>query len=126
MSHALNYIAGWWLLLAAFVAGAVVGLGFHRDDFLGGYSSFRRRMLRLGHVALAALGMLNILYGVAPLPDGTSAGGRVVGVLLLAGAIAMPAVCFLAAWRTWGRHLFAVPVTLLLAAVIGVLATVSL
>lgn len=121
MSHAFNYTAGWWLLLAAFVTGAIIGLGFHHEDFLGGYGSFRRRMLRLGHIALAALGMLNILYGLAPQPDSASTAGRTIGMLLLAGAVAMPSVCFLAAWRAPWRHLFALPVVLLAAAVIGIL-----
>ncbi len=34
MPHTLNFIAGWWLILAAFVSGAVIGLGFHREEFL--------------------------------------------------------------------------------------------
>ena len=50
MPHTLNFIAGWWLILAAFVSGAVIGLGFHREEFLGGYGSFRRRLLRLGQL----------------------------------------------------------------------------
>ena len=68
MVHGLNFLAGWWLILAAFVTGAALGLGFHREDFLGGYGSFRRRLARLGHIALAALGGLNVLYGLAPVP----------------------------------------------------------
>src|SRR5690242_6340009 len=98
MPHALNFIAGWWLVLAAFLTGAAIGLGFHREEFLGGYGSFRRRLLRLGHIALAALGAMNVLYGVSPLPRPESTGSAVAGGLLLAGAIAMPLVCFLAAW----------------------------
>ena len=43
------------------MTGAVLGLRFHRDDFLGGYGSFRRRIVRLGHIAMAALGMINVL-----------------------------------------------------------------
>jgi hypothetical protein len=117
----MNFVAGWWLILAAFVTGALVGLGFHREDFLGGYGSFTRRLLRLGHIALAALGTLNVLYGVSPLPAGAGLGARLPGALLLAGAIAMPAVCFLAAWRERCRHLFFIPVTLLIAAVAGIL-----
>ncbi len=109
MVHALNFSAGWWLILAAFVTGALLGLGFHREDFLGGYGSFRRRLARLGHIALAALGGLNVLYGVSPVPNGALAGH-----LLLAGGIAMPAVCFLAAWKPFFRHFFFIPVLLLL------------
>jgi hypothetical protein len=115
MTHALNYLAGWWLIGAAFASGAAIGLGFHREDFLGGYGSFRRPLLRLGHIALGALGALNVLYGLSPMPAG--GGSPLPGVLLLAGAVAMPAVCFLSAWRKPFRHLFPVPVALLLAAV---------
>jgi hypothetical protein len=112
MMHGINFIAGWWLILTAFVTGAVLGLGFHREDYLGGYGSFRRRLTRLGHIALAALGGLNVLYGICPVPASAIPGG-----LLLAGAIAMPLVCFLSAWKEPLRHLFFVPVVLLLSAV---------
>jgi hypothetical protein len=122
VSHPLNFTAGWWLILAAFTSGAVVGLGFHREDFLGGYTSLRRRLIRLGHVALAALGALNIIYGISPVRVGTSALAVLPGTLLLAGAVAMPAVCFLSAWRQPLRRLFLLPVALLAAAVILIIA----
>ena len=112
MMHAMNFLAGWWLILSAFVTGAALGLGFHREEFLGGYGSFRRRLARLGHIALAALGGLNVLYGVCPVPVSVWPGR-----LLLAGAIAMPLVCFLSAWKETFRHLFFVPVALLISAV---------
>lgn len=116
MPHALNFLAGWWLILAAFVSGAVIGLGFHREQYLGGYGSFRRRLLRLGHVALAALGLVNVAYGLSPVGRPGAAAGW-PSPLLLVGAIAMPVVCFLAAWRPPFRHLFFIPVTLLTIAV---------
>ena len=125
MAHSLNFVAGWWLILAAFLTGAALGLGFHREDFLDGYGSFRRRLARLGHIALAALGGLNVLYGVSPVPTGPNVFGPAPGPLLLAGAIAMPAVCFLSAWRKPFRHLFFVPVVLLVAAVGLILLAVS-
>ena len=112
MVHGLNFLAGWWLILAAFVTGAALGLGFHREDFLGGYGSFRRRLARLGHIALAALGGLNVLYGLAPVPV-----SALPGRLLLAGAIAMPLVCFLSAWKEPLRQLFFIPVLLRVSAV---------
>ena len=65
--HPVNWYVGWSLILAAFVSGAGIGLFFHREDFWGGYASFRRRIVRLGHIALAALGMLNVLFaGLVP------------------------------------------------------------
>ena len=112
MIHALNFSAGWWLILAAFATGAGIGLGFHREDFLGGYGSFRRRLVRLGHIALAALGGLNVLYGLSPVPA-----GALPGWFLLAGGIAMPTVCFLSAWKPAFRHLFFIPVVLLVSGV---------
>ncbi len=104
----MNWNFGWGLLLAGFLSGAILGLGFHRADFLGGYDSFPRRMLRLGHIACCALGMLNLMVAVA---------GH-ASPWLLAGGVAMPVVCFLAAWRKPFRHLFVIPVACLLAAVI--------
>jgi len=112
-----NALFGWCSILAGLLAGLGLGLGFHRDDFLGGYGSLRRRMVRLGHIALVALGMLNVLYAQA-------APGLHLGVHARAlastgwvvGGIAMPLCCGLMAWRPAFRHLFAIPVVLLLAA----------
>jgi hypothetical protein len=125
MIHPLNFVAGWWLILAAFVSGALVGLGFHREEFLGGYGSFRRRLVRLGHIALAALGLLNVVYGFAPLPAGPGSLPGLAGILFLGGAISMPLVCFLSAWRMPFRHFFFIPVVQLIAAVILVLKTLA-
>jgi hypothetical protein len=111
--HPLNWQAGWLLVLASFVTGAAIGLFFHRDGFLGGYQSFERRLLRLGHVALAALGMLNILFSLSPWPALTTWNGTVASACFVAGGVAMPAVCFLTAWRRPFRHLFALPVAAL-------------
>ncbi len=116
--HPLNWIVGWGLVLAAFVSGAMLGFGFHRDDFLGGYTSFRRRMVRLGHIALAALGMMNVIFALSPWPavgTGISTGA---GACFIAGGVLMPAVCFLSAWRESLRRLFFLPVLSLIAAVV--------
>jgi hypothetical protein len=116
-THVLNWQAGWWLILLSFVTGAGIGLFFHREDFLGGYGSFRRRILRLGHIALAALGMLNVLfsYSAWPVPGTTAA--TVASFGFVAGGIAMPAVCFLTSWQESFRALFFIPVLALLIAV---------
>ena len=114
----LNWRIGWGMVLAAFVGGAVIGLGFHRDDFLGGYTSFRRRLWRLGHIALAALGMMNVLFALGPWPAAGSTFGRAASVCFIAGGVLMPLVCFLAGWRERFRHLFVLPVTTLILAVV--------
>ena len=122
MGHPLNWTFGWSLVLAAFLTGAILGLRFHDETFLGGYTSFRRRITRLGHIALAALGIMNALYGVALWPAVGSWQASVAGVGLMIGGVAMPAVCFLCAWRKPFRHLFFIPVVALLAAVVAILA----
>jgi hypothetical protein len=115
--HVLNWQIGWWLILLSFVTGAGIGLFFHREDFLGGYNSFRRRIVRLGHIALAALGMLNVIYSYSswPVPETTAA--MVASCGFVVGGIAMPAVCFLTGWRAGFRMLFFIPVLALLIAV---------
>ncbi len=72
----------------------MIGLGFHREEFLGGYGSFRRRLLRLGHIALAALGSLNVLSGLSPVSVGPGGRTALPGLLLLAGAVADAAGLF--------------------------------
>lgn len=120
MIHPLNFFAGWAMVLAAFLTGAAVGLFFHRDGFWGGYASFRRRIVRLGHIALAALGMLNVLFAVSVPANGSSL-IAVSSICFVVGGLTMPAVCFLSGWRAPFRTLFFVPVTALVAAVLLVL-----
>lgn len=117
----LQLRVGWTLVLVGMVSGMALGLGFHRDGFLGGYASLRRRLVRLGHIALIALGALNVLWAVTGLmlavpPSATW--------MFLCGSIAMPAACFLVAWRPQLRMTFALP-ALLLAAAVGRLAFVE-
>jgi hypothetical protein len=116
--HPLNWQFGWVMVLAAFVTGAALGIGFHRDDFLGGYASLRRRLWRLGHIALAALGMMNVLFALGPWPAAGSAIGRAASACFIAGGVLMPSVCFLAGWRERFRHLFFLPVVSLILAVV--------
>lgn len=120
--HVLNWQVGWWLLLAAFITGAAMGLFFHREDFLGGYNAFRRRLVRLGHIALAALGMLNVVFSYSPWPLPATWTANAASTGYIVGGIAMPAVCFLSAWREGWRHLFFIPVIALMLAVIFTLA----
>ena len=116
----MNLLAGWISILLGFLAGAVPGLFFWREDWLGGYGSWRRRMVRLAHIACFGLGFINVLFALTVAQLGLPAGAgllRVAALLLVAGNIAMPTVCYLAAWRQPFRHLFPVPVACL---VVGV------
>jgi hypothetical protein len=117
----MNWYVGWGLILTAFLTGAILGLFFYRDDFLGGYASFRRRIFRLGHIALAALGMINVLYSVSSVALEPSLRTRVASFGFMIGGVTMPAVCFLTSWRASYRYLFFIPVSALIIAVLQTL-----
>lgn len=113
-----NAFYGWCSVLAGFLSGMWLGMGFHREDFLGGYGSLRRRMVRLGHIALLALGMLNVLFAMTAVQLRLEP--RVIAlasVAWIAGGIGMPLCCALMAWRPGFRLFFAVPIVILLLAV---------
>lgn len=116
----INLLGGWIGILAGVVSGAVIGLFFYREDWMGGYDSWRRRLTRLGHISFFGLGLLNLLFAAtAALLPLSHPYLRVASVALLVGAVAMPVCCFLSAWRKPLRHLFPIPV---LAVAVGVLA----
>ena len=114
----VHLIFGWTWILAGLFAGMVQGLHFHREDWLEGYASWPRRLSRLGHVAFVGTGLLNVAFALTVSAISIPPAGLTwTSSLLLGGAAAMPVVCFLAAWRRPFRHLFALPVVLLLAGV---------
>ena len=113
-----NLWFGWLGVLAGMVVGAVIGLKFADDHWLGGYPSWRRRMVRLGHIAFIGTGLLNITYGLTVQSlQAVSGPGQAAGWLLIAGAIAMPLICFLSAWKPPIRHAFFIPVCCLVGGV---------
>src|SRR5215813_12422218 len=115
----LHLLAAWVGFLCGALSGAAVGLFFHRDDWLGGYSSYPRRLIRLGHISFFGLGLLNALFALTaalvPMPEMTV---HLASIGLLTGALTMPICCFLAAWRKSFRFLFPIPVGSLLAGTI--------
>ncbi len=120
-THTINWFGGWLLILIGFLSGSLLGLFFHREGFLGGYTSFRRRIIRLGHIALVALGGINVLYGISPWPTPDRWQSLAASICLLGGGVAMPAVCFLTGWQDWFRRFFFVPVAMLVSAVVFIL-----
>ena len=109
MNSSINLFAGWLAFFLGALSGALIGLKFHREDWLGGYQSFRRRMVRLGHISFFGLGFINILFALSAAPYAASRWTHAASVLLVIGAVTMPANCFLTAWRKPFRHLFFVP-----------------
>lgn len=112
----MNEAFGWLWICAGFLSGAVIGLFFRRSGWLGGYDALPRRLVRLGHIAFFGLGFLNVLFTMS-LPRARFAADwefTSASWAMVVGAVAMPAVCFLTAWRERLHPLFAVPVAALL------------
>ncbi|SMF38841.1 hypothetical protein [Pseudogulbenkiania subflava] len=118
----LNLWAAWLGIAAGLLSGVTLGLFFHRDTWLGGYASWPRRLLRLGHISCFGVAFLNLAFAATVRLTGELPHGQLASWLLVIGALTMPLVCALAAWKKPLRHLFFIPVFALLgaaAAVIG-------
>ena len=122
---AVNMTAGWFAMLGGALSGGTLGLFFHNENWMGGYYSFRRRLVRLGHIAFFVLGFLNILFALSAnrLSALAAAEGALetASVCFVIGAVTMPLCCFLAAWRPGMKFLFPVPVMSVISGVVVVL-----
>ncbi|MGA2279732.1 MAG: hypothetical protein ABSG80_05460 [Verrucomicrobiota bacterium] len=111
MKFHLNLVIAWLWLLLGFVAGMVLGLFFHGENWLGGYGSFKRRMYRLGHISFFGLGVVNLLFCLTA-QTFSLAGPFAVAAswAFIAGAISMPVCCVVMAHFPKAHLIFAVPV----------------
>jgi hypothetical protein len=107
----INLYAAWIGFLLGALAGAISGLFFYASDWLGGYTSWPRRMIRLAHVAFFGIGFLNLSLALTSRSLDLQSGLEPASFLFLLGAATMPAVCYLSAWKAMFRHLFFIPVT---------------
>jgi hypothetical protein len=116
MTSLLNFWVGWFAILVGLLTGATIGMFFHKQEWLGGYGASRRRMLRLVHISMVGTGLLNLAFAFSV--DFLQLGHcpQIASILFVAGALTMPTVCALSAWRISLRHLFFVPVLSLTAA----------
>ncbi len=118
----INLLAGWVGMLGGVISGAFIGLFFHQDQWMGGYGSFRRRLVRLGHISFLGLAFINILFALTvrtlALP---SLHVRVASLAFILGAITMPLCCFLTAWREPLRYLFPIPVVSVFVGIVSLL-----
>lgn len=122
----INLILAWTLIVFGFGGGFVFGLFFHRDDWMGGYTSFRRRLYRLAHIASMALAMINILFYLTaqrlPYPN------RAIDIAswgFVTGAISMPIACLIMAHYVKARAIFLIPVISLVGAAVITLLEVA-
>ena len=103
----INIIAAWIGFLLGGISGAIPGLFFYRFDWLGGYTSWPRRLIRLAHISFFGIGFLNLGLGLTARLLGTDS--PAASVLMLVGAVTMPLLCYASAFRPAFRHLFFIP-----------------
>lgn len=104
----------WTAIVCGIISGAIIGLFFRKDNFLGGYNSWSRRMLRLGHISFFGLGFINFLFlfSIEYLNQGNFSKTEFtwLPIFLILGLITMPTCCFLSAWKKGFANFFAIPV----------------
>jgi hypothetical protein len=111
----LNLVLAWLWMLLGFISGLVLGLRFHREDWLGGYASFKRRLYRLAHISFFGLAIVNLLFYLVA--RDFSSGGVSVAIAswsFLIGAVSMPLCCVAMAQNAKFRPLFFIPVSSLI------------
>lgn len=107
----VNFHFAWCWFLGGLISGTVQGLWFHDEHWLGGYGSWRRRLIRLGHIAFFGTGFLNLCFALSVSYAGDWNGLFTwSSVLLMVGAVTMPLTCYVAAFKPALRHAFVVPV----------------
>jgi hypothetical protein len=105
----------WTSLLLGAASGLVIGLWsfggpLPEPDWVGGYTELPRRLLRLGHIALFALGMINFM--LTRQLAGSDLGKGTIRLALAAmnlGNVGMPVLLFAAVVRPEVKYLLALP-----------------
>ena len=121
-----NLVFAWLWILLGFLSGMVMGLKFQDPNWLGGYSSFKRRMHRLAHISFFGLGAVNLFFYFSMKDAILAQSGMLASRAFILGGIAMPICCWLMAWRPKTQPLFAIPVISLVSAAVLTLAQLML
>jgi hypothetical protein len=124
-TEALHILAGWIGVFLGVLTGAVFGSAFHKESWLGGYNSWPRRMLRLGHISFFGIAFLNFMFSITTGLEALH--GTLIGIgsiLFLVGAATMPTACFLSAWKKPLKSLFPIPVASICGALVCVIASI--
>ncbi len=111
----INLIAAWVGIALGFLSGMGLGMGFQKEQFLGGYGSHRRRLYRLGHISFFGLAIINFMFWLTVKLEALS--GYLIpsaSLAFLLGALTMPLCCVLMAHWKQTQALFAIPVISLL------------
>ncbi len=107
----VNETFGWLWIVLGFASGALLGMKFQGEKWLGGYDSHQRRLVRLGHISFFGLGLLNVLF--AHSLDRIHLSPALLMLAsrsLILGALTMPVCCGLMAWKRGLQPIFVVPV----------------
>ena len=113
----LNLAFAWVWIFLGFASGALMGMRFKNENWLGGYASFPRRLIRLGHISFLGLGLINFLFFFTVHALGVkSAVVDVAAWAFLVGGVLIPVCCAIMAFWKSARPVvvFAAPVTSLL------------
>jgi hypothetical protein len=111
----VNLVFAWAGILLGFLSGMMLGMFFHREEWLGGYGSFRRRMYRLGHISFFGLGAVNLFFWLTvKLNPVAGESLTTASIAFIVGAITMPLCCALMAHFPKLHLFFAVPVVSLI------------
>jgi hypothetical protein len=113
-----NLVFAWVWILAGFLSGMIMGLRFHDENWLGGYSSFKRRMNRLAHISFFGLGTVNLFFYLTAKDVAESHLGSAASFAFILGGITMPLCCWLMAASKKFRPAFAIPVLSLISGAI--------
>ena len=111
----VNLVMAWIWILLGFLSGSVLGLFFARENWLGGYASFKRRLYRLAHISFFGLGLANLAFYFTAQTGIPASGLEAASWLFVAGAITMPICCVVMAHFPKALLLFGVPVLSLVA-----------
>ncbi|HEY9775694.1 MAG TPA: hypothetical protein V6C81_18160 [Planktothrix sp.] len=112
-----NLLCAWIGVLLGILSGAIVGMAFHKENFLGGYNSWTRRLLRLGHISFFGISFLNFAF-VETVSYLRVEQSQLFwpSLLFIVAQITMPTVCILSAFKEPLRNLFFIPVASTIAA----------
>ncbi len=105
----INIQIAWLGFLLGCISGAILGMFFYNSNWLGGYNSWQRRLMRLAHISFFGIGLINLFFALTAKALNIESGLQATSTLLVIGAITMPTTCYLSAWKPIFRHIFFIP-----------------